>query len=240
MSEAQLLVGPFNRVEGDLEIRLDVEAGRVRAAYVNSPLFRGFERMLVGKAAMDALTITPRICGICSISQSAAAARALAQAAGVMPAPEGEKVAALLHAVENQADHMTHFNLFFMPDFARPDYAGRDWHDRTVARFTAMKGSALHAAMEARARLLHIVGLLGGKWPHTLAIQPGGVTRAPGPRDRIRMKSTLAAFRRYLEGTLFGASTEAFAGLDTGAALCAWDKGDAGLFMEIAADLDLA
>ena len=86
MSEAQLLVGPFNRVEGDLEIRLDVEAGRVRAAYVNSPLFRGFERMLLGKEAMDALTITPRICGICSISQSAAAARALAQAAGVVPA----------------------------------------------------------------------------------------------------------------------------------------------------------
>ena len=57
MSEAQLLVGPFNRVEGDLEIRLDVEAGCVRAAYVNSPLFRGFERMLVGKPAMDALAV---------------------------------------------------------------------------------------------------------------------------------------------------------------------------------------
>jgi Ni,Fe-hydrogenase I large subunit len=26
------LVGPFNRVEGDLEVSLEVEAGRVRAA----------------------------------------------------------------------------------------------------------------------------------------------------------------------------------------------------------------
>ena len=42
MSERQLLVGPFNRVEGDLEIRLDVRDGRVTAAYANSPLFRGF------------------------------------------------------------------------------------------------------------------------------------------------------------------------------------------------------
>ena len=124
MTETSLLVGPFNRVEGDLEIRLDVTDGKVSAAYTNSPLFRGFERILLGKPPTEALTITPRICGICSISQSAAAARALADAAGATPAPEGEKTAALLHAVENLADHVTHFNMFFMPDFARPDYAG--------------------------------------------------------------------------------------------------------------------
>ena len=140
MSGTTLLVGPFNRVEGDLEIRLEVEDGRVSAAYANSPLFRGFERILLGKAPQDALTITPRICGICSISQSAAAARALAAAAGVTPAPEGEKVAALLHGVENLADHITHFNLFFMPDFARPYYADRPWYDRASARFTALNG----------------------------------------------------------------------------------------------------
>lgn len=240
MTDTQLLVGPFNRVEGDLEIRLDVAAGRVRAAYVNSPLFRGFERMLLGKGAMDALTITPRICGICSISQSAAAARALAQAAGVVPAPEGEKVAALLHAVENQADHMTHFNLFFMPDFARSDYKGRGWHSRAVTRFTAMKGSALHGALEARARLLHIVGLLGGKWPHTLAIQPGGVTRAPSLRDKLRMQASLRAFRTYLEAEMFGAPLEEFIALERVAALEGWGAGDVGLFLEIAEDLDLA
>lgn len=240
MSETQLLVGPFNRVEGDLEIRLDVAEGRVRAAYVNSPLFRGFERMLLGKGAMDALTITPRICGICSISQSAAAARALAQAGGIVPAPEGEKVAALLHMVENQADHMTHFNLFFMPDFARGTYAGRRWHDRAVARFTAMQGSALHGALEARAKLLHIVGLLGGKWPHTLAIQPGGVTRAPSLRDKLRMQASLRAFRAYLEAEMFGAPLEAFVALESVAALEAWGTGDVALFLEIAADLDLA
>jgi hydrogenase large subunit len=122
-----LLVGPFNRVEGDLEIRLQVRDGRVTAAYANSPLFRGFERMLPGKDPRDALTVTPRICGICSISQSAAAARALADAAGTDPAPQGALVAQLLHGVENLADHVTHFNLFFMPDFARPAYAGRGW-----------------------------------------------------------------------------------------------------------------
>ncbi|WP_095590909.1 nickel-dependent hydrogenase large subunit [Actibacterium ureilyticum] len=240
MSETSLLVGPFNRVEGDLEIRLEIADGQVTAAYANSPLFRGFERILLGKPPTEALTITPRICGICSISQSVAAARALADAAGAAPAPEGEKVAALLHAVENLADHITHFNLFFMPDFARPAYRERDWHDQAVARFTALQGSSLRRATEARAQLFHIVGLLGGKWPHTLAIQPGGATRAPSARDKIRMGADLRAFRRHLEDQLFSAPVEAFAELGDLAALEAWQGGDAGLFLRIARDLDLS
>ena len=133
----RLVLGPFNRVEGDLEVALTVQDGRVQAAHVSSPLYRGFERMLAGRDPRDALVITPRICGICSISQSAAAARALADAMGLQPTPQGARVAALIHAAENVADHLTHFHLFFMPDFARPDYDGRSWHPRAVERFTA-------------------------------------------------------------------------------------------------------
>ena len=240
MSERQLLVGPFNRVEGDLEIKLDIRDGQVAAAYANSPLFRGFEMMLPGKDPRDALTLTPRICGICSVSQSAAAAFALAEASGARMPAQGALAAAILHGVENMADHVTHFHLFFMPDFARPAYAGRAWHDRAVQRFTALQGSAARATAEARARLFHIAGTLGGKWPHTLAIQPGGVTRAPAAQDRVRMLATLRSFRRYLEDGLFGAPVEAFAALSTIAELEAWETGDAGLFMAISADLGLA
>lgn len=236
----KLVVGPFNRVEGDLEVTLDIADGRVQSARVNAPLYRGFERMLEGRDPRDALTITPRICGICSISQSTAAAFALGAAMGMSPTPEGAKVAALIHAVENVADHLTHFNLFFMPDFTRPVYASRPWHGRAVDRFTAVDGSALRAAIAARAELLHIVGMLAGKWPHTLAIQPGGVTRAPGPREKMRLAVSLRAFRRYLEEVVFGGRLEDFASLANRDALMRWNGGDAGLFLEIAADLDLA
>lgn len=236
----RLVVGPFNRVEGDLEVTLEVEEGRVARAQVNAPLYRGFERMLEGRDPRDALVITPRICGICSISQSAAAAQALGQAMGLTPTPQGAAMAALIHAAENVADHLTHFHLFFMPDFARPAYAGRPWHSRAVDRFTALEGSAQRTAVQARAELLHIMGLLAGKWPHTLAIQPGGVTRAPGLREKTRLQATLRAFRRYLEGPLFGGPLEEFAALDSLEGLMAWGRGDVALFLDIAADLDLA
>jgi Ni,Fe-hydrogenase I large subunit len=236
---ARLVVGPFNRVEGDLEVALDIADGAVAAAQVNAPLFRGFERMLEGKDPRDALTITPRICGICSISQSAAAARALGAAMGLAPTEQGAAMAALIHAVENAADHVTHFNLFFMPDFTRPAYAGRSWYERACERFTAIEGSAQREAIEARAELLHIIGLMAGKWPHTLALQPGGVTRAPGPRDKVRIQASLRSFRRYLEERVFGGALEDFAALETVDALMRWDRGDVGLFLDIAADLDL-
>ncbi|MCB6176697.1 nickel-dependent hydrogenase large subunit [Rhodobacter sp. Har01] len=235
----RLVLGPFNRVEGDLEVTLDVVDGRVARAQVNAPLYRGFERMLEGRDPRDALVITPRICGICSISQSAAAARALGDAMGLSPTPQGAAMAALIHAAENVADHLTHFHLFFLPDFARPDYAGRPWHGRAVERFTAMEGSAQRAAVAARAELLHVMGLLAGKWPHTLAIQPGGVTRAPGLREKARLQATLRAFRRYLENVVFGGALEDFAALETVVGLMAWGRGDVGLFLEIAADLGL-
>ena len=238
-ASSRLVLGPFNRVEGDLEVTLDIRDGRVARAEVSSPLYRGFERMLEGRDPRDALVITPRICGICSISQSAAAAAALGDAMGLTPAPAGAAMAALIHAAENVADHLTHFHLFFMPDFARPDYAARAWHTRAVERFTAMEGGAQRAAVAARADLLHVMGLLAGKWPHTLALQPGGVTRAPGLREKARLAATLRAFRRYLEEVLFGGPLEDFAAIETPAALMGWDRGDVGLFLRIAADLGL-
>ena len=237
---SELIVGPFNRVEGDLEVRLEIDGGAVRSAYANSPLFRGFEKMLGGADPRDALTLTPRICGICSISQSAAAALALADAAGAEMTEQGGLAASILHGVENLADHVTHFYLFFMPDFARPVYEGRSWYDDVVERFTATKGTSAKAALDARARLFHITGVLGGKWPHTLAIQPAGVTRAPTAAERVRMVSTLRGFRRFLEAHLFGAPVEDFLALGTRADLAAWRLGDAGLFLRAAGDLDLA
>ena len=66
------ILGPFNRVEGDLEVQVEVDQGKITRAWVNSPLFRGYEQILHGKDPRDALVYTPRICGICSVSQSVA------------------------------------------------------------------------------------------------------------------------------------------------------------------------
>ena len=218
----RLIAGPFNRVEGDLEIKIDMEGGAVTAAYVNSPLYRGFEQILLGKAPADALVYTPRICGICSVSQSLASATALANAQGLTPSDNGALLHNLILAAENVADHLTHFYMFFMPDFAQPVYASEPWYEDVARRFQAMRGQAQREFLPARAAFLHIMGTVAGHWPHTLALQPGGTTRAIGGAEQARLTSYVSAFRRFLEATVFGGSLERVAALDSESALDAW------------------
>ncbi len=240
----RLVVGPFNRVEGDLEVRLDVAEGRVRSAYVSSPLFRGFERILEGRDPHDALVIAPRICGICSVSQAHAAALALAALQGIAPTPNGRIATNLILATENLADHLTHFHVFFMPDFARAAYAGRPWFAEAERRFKAAEGTSVRRALKTRAELLHVLGLLAGRWPHTLTLQPGGVTRGADQRDKMRLLATLGAVRAALEEHLYGARLEQVAELSSVAALTAYGAapggGDFRLFLALAGDLELA
>lgn len=238
------IIGPFNRVEGDLEVTLDIESGRVRAAYVNSPMYRGFEQILLGKHPLDSMVFVPRICGICSVAQSAAAALALAQGMGIQPPPNGRLAANMTLAAENLADHLSHFYLFFMPDFARDGYRDRAWFSDVQARFKATTGSATADVLPVRAKFMNVMGYLAGRWPHTLSVQPGGSTRALEEAERYRLKILLAEFRCFLERTLFGDKLEAVAALDSEAALYAWMEprarsADFPRFLNIARDLGL-
>lgn len=202
------IIGPFNRVEGDLEVQIETAQGAVSNAWVVSPMYRGFEQILHGKDPRDALIYTPRICGICSVSQSIAAADALAHASGIRRPKNGELALNLIHACENLADHFTHFYLFFMPDFAREVYRGEPWFEAVAQRFKAVKGRAAGDVMQARAEFMHLMGIMAGKWPHTLGIQPGGSTRSIEATEKVRLLTILGSFRRFLEQRLFGAPLE--------------------------------
>lgn len=241
---SRLLVGPFNRVEGDLEVALDVQEGRVASAQVNATMYRGFEQMLQGKVAHDALVYVPRICGICSVSQSVAAAKALADLGGVVPPPNGQHAINLMLATENLADHLTHFYLFFMPDFVRPVYAAQPWHAEAVRRFAPHSGEQVRAATAARQRWFTLLGTLGGKWPHTQSVEPGGTSRAMDAAERVRLLAKVREFRRFLEQQLFAAPLEAMAALATEADLWHWHAqnpwaGDLRFFLTVVQDLNL-
>ncbi len=241
----RLLVGPFNRVEGDLEVTLEITDGRVASAQVNAPMYRGFEQMLRGKAPHDALVVVPRICGICSVSQSVVAARALADLAAVQMPPNGQHITNVILATENLADHLTHFYLFFAPDFTRPVYAKQPWHAEAVRRFDPQAGEHVRGAIAARQRWFEMLGTLAGKWPHTQSLEPGGSSRAVEASERTRLLARVREFRGFLERQLFAAPLEQIAALNNEAELLAWHahdptRGDFRLFLTIAQTTGLA
>jgi len=243
-SSTRRILGPFNRVEGDLEVHIEVEQGVIVKAWVNSPLFRGFEQILHGKDPADALVYTPRICGICSVSQSVAAAQALAASMDITPCPNGELATNLILAAENLADHLTHFYLFFMPDFARENYSNKSWFNEIQNRFKAQTGKAAREVLPARASFLHLTGILAGKWPHSLAIQPGGTTRPIESQEKVRLLTTISAFRVFLQEVLFDGELEQVSALTTEKELKEWQEqhpnSDFARFLNIADDLALS
>lgn len=243
MKVEKRILGPFNRVEGDLEVSLDIADGRVAAARITTSLFRGFETMLPGRVPEDALYIVPRICGICSVSQSVAAVTALRALGNVVPARNGLLAECLIAACENLADHLTHFYLFFMPDFARATYADRPWYDAVAARFRAVQGDAMRDVLPARAAFMHLMGVLAGKWPHTQSLHPGGSAKPLAQGEVLQVVAVLREFRRFLENHVFGDRLEAVAELAGADDLERWRTagggGDLRRFLDLAADLGL-
>jgi hydrogenase large subunit len=90
---------------------------------------------------------------------------------------------------------------------------------------------------------MHAMGLLAGKWPHTLAVQPGGSTRPLTESEIFRLKRIVREFRAFLEHRLFAAPLEAIAALDSAEALTRWREsasgGDLRAFLDLADALDL-
>jgi len=68
MAVQTLDISPVGRVEGDLDVRVEIEDGVVTAAWTTAELFRGLEIILRDKDPQAGLVVTPRACGICGAS----------------------------------------------------------------------------------------------------------------------------------------------------------------------------
>ncbi|WP_457626642.1 nickel-dependent hydrogenase large subunit [Persephonella sp.] len=116
----------LNRVEGEIELKLVWESNRVKDAFIIAPNFRGFEFILEGKPLLDALVITPRICGICGHAHLIVTTKALEDLyknAGVdIQIPQNAKIIRDITLFsEIVQNHIRWFYLFVLPDFIKLD-----------------------------------------------------------------------------------------------------------------------
>ncbi|HET6497545.1 MAG TPA: hypothetical protein VFH17_00620 [Coriobacteriia bacterium] len=57
-------VDPVTRIEGHLGIAVELSNGTIQRAFTHGNLWRGFENLMLGREANDAITYTQRICGV--------------------------------------------------------------------------------------------------------------------------------------------------------------------------------
>lgn len=240
-----IAIDPFNRIEGDLRIEIEVEDNTVLSARSSGIMFRGFERIMQGRAPMDALVITPRICGICSGSHGVAAAKALAQAQGAEMPDNGFYMKNLILGIEVVMSHLSHFYLLFAPDLTNPRYNKLSVYEEVNQRFTAMSGASVKLALKARQSALEIMGLVGGKWPNSLAIHPTGTTSTMNLSTLTRTIGILKEFQDFLEKRFLGCSLAEWLDIDSVDKLLQWQKNtihsasDLGLFLKICLEASL-
>lgn len=240
-------ISPVGRVEGDLDVRVDIQDGVVVNAWTQAELFRGFEVILRDKDPQAGLVVTPRACGICGASHLTCAAWAL-DTAWKTTVPRNAILARNLgQIVESLQSHPRHHYGLFMIDYTNKNYQHSKFYEEAVKRYAPFTGKHYEIGVTISGRPVEIYALLGGQWPHSSYMVPGGVMCAPTLTDVTRAWSILEYFRRnWLEPIWLGCSMERYEQVRSYDDFLAWlderpehANSDLGMFWRMSLDLGL-
>ncbi len=200
---------PVNRAEGDLEIRVDVIDHRIDDAWSSGTMFRGFETMMKGRGPLDGLVITPRICGICSLTHLSAAVNALDAIVGITPPDNAIRLRNIALMAETIQSDLRQSILMYMADFTNVQ-AYQHYHlfKEAMARYQMLKGSSVLDVIKKTKRLIEVIAIIGGQWPHTSFMVPGGVTSIPDTPKLMQCRVIIDQFKSWYESRVLGCTIE--------------------------------
>jgi hydrogenase large subunit len=203
-------ISPMTRVEGhlDIEVMVDTNGGvqQVTDARAAGQMFRGFERILVGRDPRDAVQLTQRICGVCPISHGMASSLALEQAYAVTPAENGRIVRNLVLGSNYLQSHILHFYHLAAPDYINTDgiLDMSPWrpHMTSPDMVTGSTATTLvnhYVQALAMRRKAHQMGAqFAGHMPITVNFLPGGATKPVTAADITAFRALLTELRSFI------------------------------------------
>ncbi len=226
----QVTVDPLSRIEGHYRVNTEVnEEGVITDAQSNGLLFRGFERLLQKQDPRDAALLTQRICGVCPVCHSIAAANASDELFGVADeVPKNALVMRNIHQGMNFiASHAAHIYVLWGPDLANPAYheilmqhgdTGNAVWKELAGRFMPIinqsngirspAGSSYLGAIGELRRLHAGIALVAGKMPHAVLQHVGGVVYSPNVADIQQLADYVSKTAKFVETFTLGVSPE--------------------------------
>lgn len=192
----------IERIEGEASIGFEFHNNKVSFATIAFPHFRGMEAILNSKPAMDALVITPRVCGICGHSHLFAAVRAIEsvyESSGypLEISPKAEILRELTLSLELIQNHFKWLYMVIYPELSHV-------LELSIADSCRLKGA--YAASIAT----KVLAIFAGQWPHSSYMIPGGVTCDPTYVDIVRAIGLLDELVRWFEKVVTGISMEEY------------------------------
>lgn len=202
-----ITVNPVTRISGFLQITAEVENNKIINARSSGLLFRGFEKMLQGRAPLDAIYFTERICGICSTAHAAASSLALEDALKLNPDMPAKLMREFIHGCEFLQNHLRHFYQYTMPDYVKgpdinPLYIVNHQDFRLPKYLNDLLASHYVQSLEY-SRLSHeLLAVLGGKAPHNHGIFAGGITSDIDIAKFTKLRSLLLEIKAFIDGVM--------------------------------------
>jgi len=193
---------PINRVEGDLDINVVIEDNKIVDAKSIGVMYRGFENILKGRDPLDSLVITPRVCGICSVSHLLAAVNALENAYDITPTMKAKRVRNISIMAESLQSDLRQVYLMFMSDFANEIYKDREFFELANRLYAPFKGEFSKKIVDITKEIVKIISIIGGQWPHTSHMLPGGIITQD--IDFLQVKFLIFTIKDFLEKEILG------------------------------------
>lgn len=173
----------ITRVEGHGNIVVNVTNGKIEKLQWQVPEApRFFEAMVRGHSYQDIQVIVSRICGICSITHSLAATKAVEAALGINVSEQADKLRILMHYSEQLQSHTLHVGYLAAPDF---------FGTPSVVPLVARAGDAVKTIVKAHRIANNWSDLIAGRTTHPVTLIPGGLTRTPTEKQLRELQQTL-------------------------------------------------
>ena len=201
------------RIEGEAKLHCTWENSIVKDARIDFLNFRGFEYILQGKSPLDALVYTPRICGICGQAHLKATVETLENVyenigQKLEISPKAKLLRQIGLNIEIIDSHIKWFYMFIMPDIIK-------LNTNDLGIYAPLKGSRWLEAQKVASETIRALAIIGGQWPHTSYMLPGGVMSDPTKLDLIMMQNYLQTAIGFFEKSICGVDLEDYLAFDS-------------------------
>src|SRR3954453_1175580 len=105
----RITIDPITRIEGHLRIDVEVDNNEVQKAWASSTMWRGIERILIGRDPRDAWLFTQRFCGVCTTVHAIASVRAVENALDLEIPLNAQLIRNIVLAGNALPHHIVHF-----------------------------------------------------------------------------------------------------------------------------------
>ncbi|MBL1310021.1 MAG: nickel-dependent hydrogenase large subunit [Pseudomonas sp.] len=214
----------ISRIGGSLAVycRADLENKKVVEVASMATLFKGYESLLRGRDLNDVGRVSSMASGICGGVHATASALCLEMALGLKPPPLGIVLRNLLLSCQYLNDNSMHLFILAGPDYSQQVIEATNPEIWQKAKQTPCQAPTIHGfkrvgdimlglnkgegclyklAMKMASLARQAYTLLGGKYPHSESIIPGGVSLPVELETLKQFNILLQPFAEYSQKT---------------------------------------